>query len=247
MVPVSASRLHTTARFLILKAECGLSEPTFCIDSNHLIHPKRITLQSVSIQQTIALLTGYQLNIPRDSLLKLHTSIQLAADHPLWPEGRLTMRKGNIVSNGYLANAALQTGLDKFILTKPFTGAKWRPSYNTDHINTGDMTEPTREMSTKVLADVVEALIGAANIDGGENKILNCLKIFIPDIKWSPLNECVNILHHQEDSFSDENNNMLSEIEGLVGYTFKKKPLLLAAVTHPSSKGSGHSYQRLEF
>ncbi|EER25487.1 Type III restriction enzyme, res subunit family protein [Coccidioides posadasii C735 delta SOWgp] len=182
-----------------------------------------------------------------DSLLKLHTSIQLAADHPLWPEGRLTMRKGNVVSNGYLANAALQTGLDKFILTKPFTGAKWRPSYNTDHINTGDMTEPTREMSTKVLADVVEALIGAANIDGGENKILNCLKIFIPDIKWSPLNECVNILHHQQDSFSDENNNMLSEIEGLVGYTFKKKPLLLAAVTHPSSKGSGHSYQRLEF
>ncbi|KMU77858.1 hypothetical protein CISG_06701 [Coccidioides immitis RMSCC 3703] len=147
-----------------------------------------------------------------DSLLKLHTSIQLAADHPLWPEGRLTMRKGNIVSNGYLANAALQTGLDKFILTKPFTGAEWRPSYNTDHINTGDMTEPTREMSTK----------------------------------WSALNECVTS-HHNEDSFSDENNNMLSEIEGLVGYTFKKKPLLLAAVTHPSSKGSGHSYQRLEF
>jgi len=46
-------------------------------------------------------------------------------------------------------------GLDSFIITKPFTGHKWRPIYIEDILEVGPETNK-RELSTKVLADVVE-------------------------------------------------------------------------------------------
>ena len=47
--------------------------------------------------------------------------------------------------------------MDRFIITKPFTGQKWRPLYNGNLA--ANKPERTREMSTKTLADVVEALM----------------------------------------------------------------------------------------
>ena len=66
-------------------------------------------------------------------------------------------KKDHIVSNSSLANAAMRTGMDRFIITKPFTGQKWRPLYNGNLA--ANKPGPTREMSTKTLADVVEALM----------------------------------------------------------------------------------------
>ncbi|KAI1921597.1 Dicer-like protein 2 [Ophidiomyces ophidiicola] len=181
-----------------------------------------------------------------DSLLKLYTSLSLAAQNPFWPEGLLSNTKSLIVSNGYLAKAAVRAQLDKFILTKPFSGAKWRPSYNTDFTASDAAVAPSREMSTKVLADVVEALIGAASVDGGHEKALRCLQIFLSDINWCSVDECLTRLNDvADDSFDTW--GILPELERLLGYKFLKKTLLLAAVTHPSSRTSGQSYQRLEF
>lgn len=63
------------------------------------------------------------------------------------------------MSNGSLASAAIRNRLDCFIITEPFTGQKWRPLYN-GKISV-ERPLDTREMSTKTLADVVEALVGA--------------------------------------------------------------------------------------
>lgn len=78
--------------------------------------------------------TGDQANYQRleflgDCILKLISSVHLMAAHLKWPESLLTGKKGRLVSNGALSRATLQLGLDKFILTKRFTGAKWSPQY----------------------------------------------------------------------------------------------------------------------
>ena len=51
-------------------------------------------------------------------------------------------------------------------------------------------------MSTKTLADVVEALVGAAFLDNGFPKALSCLKILLSKVSWLPLAEWNNILLH---------------------------------------------------
>jgi len=106
--------------------------------------------------------TNYQyLEFIGDSVLKLCTAIQLMAEFPLWHQGYLSAKKDRVVSNARLSRAAVEIGLDRFIITKAFTGRKWRPLFIDDLLQKPQ--DEKREMSSKVLADVVEALIGAVS------------------------------------------------------------------------------------
>jgi len=184
-----------------------------------------------------------------DSILKMLTSTTLMADHQTWHEGYLSRAKDHIVSNGRLAMAAQETALDKYILTRAFTGKKWKPLSN---MRLGiPQTIQHRKVSTKTLADVVEALVGAAFLDGGFTKALSCLRIFLPEVSWLPLAERNNMLLRAAcDSpqlLTTPSNFAI--LETLIGHTFVCKRLLLEAVTHPShlSIPSTPSYQRLEY
>ena len=90
--------------------------------------------------------------------------------------------------------AAQETTLDQYVLTKSFTGKKWKLLSNT-RLGNSETVYP-RKMSTKTLADVAEALVGAAFLDGGFLKVLSCLKILLPEVSWLPLAERNNILLH---------------------------------------------------
>ncbi|KAL9131198.1 MAG: hypothetical protein Q9217_000800 [Psora testacea] len=181
-----------------------------------------------------------------DSILKTFTSLTLMASNPRYHEGILSHEKDHIVSNGNLASAAVQAGLPEFIITRPFTGRKWRPPYNDQMIS--EQPVRTREMSTKTLADVVEALIGAAYLDGGPNKALSCVSALLPEIPWLPW---LNASHALHDLYEKQMQHAapLREVEKLTGYDFKLKNILWEALTHPSYQGpsSNSSYQRLEF
>ncbi len=182
-----------------------------------------------------------------DSILKLFTSLTLMAQHLNWHEGILSGKKDHVVSNGRLSLSACQIGLAKYIRTTNYTAAKWRPLYISNLLE-NNKTEATRQMSTKTLADVVEALIGAAYIDGGEVKVLACLAVFLPEISWVPLSQ-----HHQTLCHSYEAEIVFPpnfiHVEQLINHTFHYKHLLVEALTHPSHQGpnSTASYQRLEF
>ncbi len=190
--------------------------------------------------------TNYQrLEFLGDSLLKICTSLQLLADYPLWHEGYLTARRDQIVSNSRLARAALQVGLDKFIITKTFTGRKWRPLYVQDMLNMAGGA-PARDMSTKVLADVVEALFGAAKLDGGMPKALACMTVFLPEIDWQPLEDRRATVFDRA-PVDVVLPPLLKPLEGLIGYSFKKKVLLVEAMTHGSCNSGTASLERLEF
>ena len=190
--------------------------------------------------------TNYQrLEFLGDSLLKMCTSIQLLAEYPFWHEKYLTQKRDQIISNSRLSLAALQAGLDRFIITKSFTGRKWRPSYVQDLADI-DMDNAQRDISTKVLADVVEALFGAARIDGGWPKALACMRVFLPEINWQSLEDRRAAVF--ERALPDEVlPPLLEPLEKLIEYSFNKKALLVEAMTHASCNSGVASLERLEF
>lgn len=190
--------------------------------------------------------TNYQrLEFLGDSILKYLTSLTLVSTHLNWHEGLLSHQKDHIVSNANLARSALAAGLDTYILTKPFTGHKWRPHY----ISSLLMPQPprTRQMSTKTLADVVESLIGAAYLDGGFPKALACLQTLLSSTPWTPIPQLNSTLHAAYTS-THPLPPPFDPVQHLLKHTFTTSTLLLEAFTHPSHLSpTSTSYQRLEF
>ncbi|KAI4260155.1 MAG: hypothetical protein LQ352_000420 [Teloschistes flavicans] len=182
-----------------------------------------------------------------DSVLKFLTSLTLISEHLRWHEGILSRGKDHIVSNASLAKAALAVGLDEYIQTKAFTGSKWRPIYASDLLATPP--DKPRELSTKTLADVVEALVGAAFLDGGFDKAIAILGIFLPRVPWSKVEERNGTLLASAQRASVTFPHHLTQLEELIGYSFERKSLPLEALTHSSYIGSNitTSYERLEF
>ncbi|MCJ1379666.1 Dicer-like protein 2 [Xylographa soralifera] len=234
--------MHHVEAALIIEHLCNSLLSSIHFKNHHLV---ATAITASSAREAY----NYQsLEFMGDSCLKVYATLNLMAMHLNWHEGYLTQKKGYIVSNGRLALAAQQTGLDQYIITKEFTGYKWKPLYNEDLLQ----SQPTkaREMSTKTLADVVEALLGAAFVDGGFPKVLACLSIFLPDVPWHSLSDCREVLHKvaipNEASLFP---HFFSHLEMLINHRFNTKSLLLEALTHPSHLGPDNtpSYERLEF
>lgn len=181
-----------------------------------------------------------------DSILKVCTELQLVAQYPTWPEAYLSAEKDRIVRNDNLAKTALDIGLDRFISTQSFTGRKWQPqSLAGPSSKTEDVK---RQMSSKVLADVVEALIGAAFLDGGLSKAYECIQTLLPrETWWDADSQFDKILEETLEGPGPTPIN-LPLLEHLVGHTFTSLPLLLEAITHASYPHTNQtSYERLEF
>jgi ERCC4-related helicase/dsRNA-specific ribonuclease len=235
------SILHRYGTFLIAERLRSTTLKSIAMD------PARLDLIVTALTSSA---TGEEQNYQRleflgDCVLKYITSVHLMASHLAWPESHLTSRKGRINSNGFLARATMRAGLDKFIITKRFTGQKWRPTYAADVLSAQPADEKVFR-SSKVLADVVESLIGASYIEGGIPNALACMKALLPLEDWTPVNEGCEVLF----GFAPPGDfTHLAEVESLVGYTFKKKTLLHEALTHASYNGplANCSYERLEF
>ncbi|KAK4953351.1 Dicer-like protein 2 [Elasticomyces elasticus] len=183
-----------------------------------------------------------------DSILKYCASLQVVAQHPTWPERYLSLEKSRLVRNSTLCQGAVRLGLDKYITTKPFapdsSKSKWRPPYVSELLAVE--RTPTRQMSSKVLADVVEALIGAAYMDGGLANAYHCIQVFLQDETWYSASQ---IFEHLTPEASPASIGSLHDLERLVGHRFTNPTLLIEAITHASLpfQRTGMSYERLEF
>ncbi|KAM3419088.1 hypothetical protein BST61_g5039 [Cercospora zeina] len=176
-----------------------------------------------------------------DCILKHCTELQLMAQHVNWPEAYLSLERDRIVRNSNLAKVAIDCELDRYIIAAPFTGSKWRPPY------VSDMQEPgTREMSTKTLADVVEALIGAAYVTDGLENAFRCIQKLLSQEVWHGRRQCFELLLGDLSTSPITN---LALLETIIGYAFEHRALLVEAVTHISFPFNqmGVSYERLEF
>ncbi|KAL6232282.1 ATP-dependent helicase dcl2 [Aspergillus navahoensis] len=176
-----------------------------------------------------------------DSVLKFTVATFLFYNHPNWHEGYLTKKLHAVVQNARLTRAALKYGLDAYIISNHFTPRKWSAPLISEQSHT---TVSTRSLSAKVLADVVEALIGAAYIDGGLYKAQRCVPCFLPEIQLTrPESMSISQDYKKPRLIQQES------LEENIGYTFNDKMLLMEALTHPSCQYDAltQSYQRLEF
>jgi dsRNA-specific ribonuclease len=186
-----------------------------------------------------------------DSVLKYLVCLNLYASHPSWPEGYLSRAKDQAVANSRLSRASLAAGLDRYIVTKSFTARKWSPPYIREILEAESSPEK-RTLSTKVLADVVEALIGGSYLDSGFDAAATCISRFIPEVPiTTPLHIFSGAYNAAESAFVPTSlaSSHLSDVERIIGYQFKDRSYLLEAITHPSCEHDANtsSYQRLEF
>ncbi|KAI5836793.1 hypothetical protein DFP73DRAFT_570459 [Morchella snyderi] len=180
-----------------------------------------------------------------DLALNLLVMLGLLAAHPNWHEEYLTPAKSEAVSNGRLAKAAVDAGLGRWIVVDVFTGAKWRPR----HVGTGGAlpgAAATRQMSDKVLADVVEALVGAAWLEGGVEGALRCVRAFGMCGDQTTAALTVRAMQTHAAESQQRRVRYLAGLEGLLEYEFRDHALLLEAITHPAhSHSPAVNYGRL--
>jgi len=202
-----------------------------------------------------------------DTTLKYVVSIQLLSAHPLWHEGYLARRKDHAVSNANLAKMAIERKLYKWIIRDIFKPGKWKPRRASDpaalvfnetlqsSLDMAGMTEKqkrrvsvARNLSTKVLADVVEALIGAAYFHGGFAMGIECMKVFDLDLSWRPIPECIDAMYSRVIDLAYYP-TQIAAVESILGYTFRRKTIAVEALTHASYQSDLEtiSYERMEF
>lgn len=208
--------------------------------------------------------TNYQrLETLGDTVLKFVVGIQLLAEYPLWHEGYLSKKKDHAVSNVRLAKEDIAKGLYRWIIRDRMLGKKWKPNYLatetaiqqqvTAPVQDNDISKQKKpkqhqELSTKVLADVVESLIGAAYLHGGFDLGYECTKFFDLGLKWRPLPTRIETLLSRVANH-EEIPSQLKIVERIIGYTFNRKLLLIEALTHASYERDLRtpSYERMEF
>ncbi|KAI1794925.1 P-loop containing nucleoside triphosphate hydrolase protein [Ganoderma leucocontextum] len=208
-----------------------------------------------------------------DTVLKFITSNQLYADFPLWHEGYLSRKKDHAVANVNLAKWAVKKGLYRWIIRDRFVPRKWKPHYSAYNIDEGvdasregtpvasGAVTPTHddakddkkkkrsaeELSTKMLADVVESLIGAAYEQGGFDLAIDCAAAFDLGLAWKKLPEYIEAMHKVDDI--DDIPEQLALVEQMINYRFARRTFLVQALTHASYQGesAAMSLERLEF
>ncbi|KAF8252196.1 P-loop containing nucleoside triphosphate hydrolase protein, partial [Wilcoxina mikolae CBS 423.85] len=216
--------------------------------------PTNLVVHSITASSARDPVDYQRLEFLGDSVLKVLTSISLFDQHQEWHEGYLAGAKDRIVSNTASSKGAISAHLSRWIVTKTFTGQKWVPKYILSPTPDQDDTQ-TKSLSTKILADVVEALIGAAFLSKGYTGATECLSAFDfgKDVRWDPMEVLIQNLVTAAEANAKRYHggypSNFADLESYLGYTFKNKALLLEALTHLSNGGDSlsTSYQRLEF
>ncbi|KAI0697912.1 P-loop containing nucleoside triphosphate hydrolase protein [Cytidiella melzeri] len=108
----------------------------------------------------------------------------------------------------------------------------------------------TQQLSTKMLADVVESLIGAAYEHGSFDLSTEALRLFGLGLqRWDRIPDCVSVALSRVEVVSGLP-PQLALVEEMLGYQFLRPILLVEALTHASYTGDiveTISYERLEF
>ena len=210
---------------------------------------RSLVLQAITSPAASGVSNYERLEFLGDTVLKLYTSVNALAQNRVKMEGYLSKWKDHTVSNKSLAVISKgRLHLDKYLLTSAnsFKPSKWRPPTN----ECPPVIQESGSISTKTLADGVEALLGAAFLDGGEPRALDFLRLCFPQSTWSSLIDSCSLV--ADFATSGDTFNIPADfipLETLLGHKFSANALLLEALTHPSylSQSGNPSYQRLEF
>ncbi|KAJ1420894.1 Ribonuclease III domain [Sesbania bispinosa] len=187
-----------------------------------------------------------------DSFLKYAASQQLFQTYQNHHEGLLSMKRQKIISNAALSKLGCSRRLPGFIRNEPFDPNTWivpgdkSKSFEFEEVVSNGRklcVSGKRKLKQKIVADVVEALIGVFLSTGGERAAL----LFMD---WVGIKVSFNIIPYER-HFSVCSGNLLhvSILESILKYSFRDSSLLVEALTHGSYMlpEVPTCYQRLEF
>ncbi|QHO45652.1 hypothetical protein HN51_014470 [Arachis hypogaea] len=215
-------------------------------------------LQAITTKECQEVFDYDSLETLGDSFLKYAATQQLFKTKQNLREGPLTEERKNMISNAQLFKLGCSSSLPGFIRKETLNPKQWIiPGDKSEDLSLKEVCASSRtrvyacgrktNMENKVVADVVEALIGAflssSTVSRGEEDAMAFMN-------WIGIEVDTNIIPYQSHiSIPLENLDKLLESESLLNYTFKDPYLLIEALTHGSYKRPGvpSSYQRLEF
>ncbi|XP_051121429.1 endoribonuclease Dicer homolog 2 isoform X2 [Andrographis paniculata] len=187
-----------------------------------------------------------------DSFLKYVATKQLFQVFQNRHEGLLSAKRERIICNATLCKLGCDRKITGFVRNEPFDPKAWIiPGSNcADHILGEEVISSTRfgvgrirKLKSKIIADVVEALIGAYLSTGGEAAALSFMVWLGIEI------DSVGIPYTRNFAVKPEVHVNIGYFQSLLNYTFRDASLLVEALTHgsymlPEIPGC---YQRLEF
>lgn len=190
-----------------------------------------------------------------DSVLKIVASTCLFLKNPLSNEDELTNLRSQVISNKALLVLANQCELSKYITSQAFNHRNWRPPGLICSMDTAETRQDLEchTLSDKTMADVVEALLGAAYLESGlAGGLDTALQLGMPLGNINPA-EYFKLTQKQlnalPETLAEELSSVdISSLQGIMGISFEKPLLIVEALTHASYPTTTVScYQRLEF
>lgn len=194
-----------------------------------------------------------------DTFLKMATTISVYTLYPNENEFEYHVKRMLMLNNKNLFTHAIEKKLPGYIRTRAFDRRTWYPSDL--KLNKGKPTKAKAKhcLSHKSIADVCEALIGAAYLTSKSNNSM--------DMAVKAVTAMVNSENHTMVKFSDyrarytapewhsyepnaAQRNMVERIAEITGYRFQCAPLLRSAFKHSSyvyEEKIKRDYQQLEF
>lgn len=163
-----------------------------------------------------------------DSLLKILTSVHLYLSNPHATEGHLSSLRRHFISNAFLHDQTLATGLAPFLLPERYRTTTWFPPESDQCELAPDGLRTKRTVARRALSDCVESGLAAAFLSGGFRMAL-------------AFGERVGLHFGGEREWGSrvpEVRNDLKRVEGMerlekaVGYRFDCPRLLRQALTH---------------
>ncbi|KAB5572445.1 hypothetical protein GE09DRAFT_1099511 [Coniochaeta sp. 2T2.1] len=196
-----------------------------------------------------------------DTFLKMGTTISLFTLNPDDDEFESHCERMTIICNKNLLNNALEVKLQEYIRSKALSRRTWYPEGLTLKRGKRTTTKNMHVLADKTIADVCEALIGAAYLTAREagncDMAVKAVTAMVKDKKRHPMSNWAEYFtsykmpEWQTAAATTVQKDLVKKVAARTGYTFKYPRLLRCAFMHPSYPSHSYeklpSYQRLEF
>ncbi|KAJ0973480.1 hypothetical protein J5N97_021439 [Dioscorea zingiberensis] len=257
-VPMNTLYSFSIIPSVMHRIECILLAARLKIELGHctknVMVPVAMVLEAITTKKCQEEFSLESLEMLGDSFLKYATCLHLFKSYKHQHEGILSAKKDKIVSNVSLCQLGCNRNLPGFIRVDQFNPEQWYiPGDCYDDFQVPQVVVSsskdlyhmgTRHIKSKVVADCVEALIGACLHAGGEMVAFGLLRWLGMEIDFNKqITVESSIVARPEDYVN------IKALEKLLQYTFRNPSLLVEALTHASYQVPDipSCYQRLEF
>lgn len=194
-----------------------------------------------------------------DCFLKMATSISLYGLHPSNDEYQYHVDRMLLICNKNLCNNAIKLKLYEYIRSQSFTRRAWYPEGLILKKGKRVAAPNSHNLGDKSIADVCEAMIGAAllthheskNMDNAVRAVTELVSSENHDItQWSDYYKLYEMPKYQTMVSTESQKYLAMQVAKKHAYHFKWPRVLRSAFIHPSYPFSYEkipSYQRLEF